>query len=283
MLPNKILYWSGNQYNSSDDNQVCRINQFFNEAIIRDPKNWLVTVERCELCLNAVPFYTNPLGALQLQPTGGGLPSGNLTIPTVYSLTELIEEINSEIQSIVVAYPDAANLVFKVDKHGYVIIDFDLFNNYDILLGQELSEVLGFPETLPSIAGVTSRKSQTPRFDVGDRLNHIILKTNLPVVSDRIGQVFTKTLADFSVLEAFNSSVSLDAQSINSGQGYSYSPRQQMSYVPSTKRFVNLASDAPIDQIEITAHYTDHRNRSTEVYIPKGAGFSLKLGFYSRR
>ena len=280
-VPNRVIYWSGHLQNINDDTQVAEITQRFSDIIIQNPSGWMVAVERFELNLNGVPFYDGGVAnQLGLTPKAGGLGMPLITLLPVYSLPELIESLNAQIANS--GFAPAAGLTFTLDKHGYVRINWANFPQYTMQLSQQLAVCLGLPQNIDSGVAVSLRSS-TPRFDAGDNLNHVVLRTNLPVVSDRIGQVFTKTLADFSAIKSFGSNVSLDGNNDESGRGFGFSPRQQMVYVPAEKRFVDMSSNAPIDQIEINAYYTDHQNRSRPILLPKGCGFSIKLGFYSKR
>ena len=118
----------------------------------------------------------------------------------------------------------------------------------------------------------------------GSELNHVFLRTTLPVISDRVGQSFANVLTDVSAIGATGASGALQ---IGTNQftslDASWTPRGKLVYQPSLRRHNNMDSNAPIKRVRVEAWYSDNQGRSRQVLLDRGGGFSVKLAFYERK
>lgn len=92
----QVRYWSGSVYVSGTDRKNAFIDENFNDPLMVDPSQWMIAVERFELNLNSIPFYTPDLTGvseyLVLQVTDTGNTVVNL--PEAFSLPGLISALN---------------------------------------------------------------------------------------------------------------------------------------------------------------------------------------------
>ena len=275
----------------------ARIRETFRSSIVDKADNYVLAVERFEVGLNGIQFYeagrflaadgftaperieiTNLVGVIQ--------ETNNITFGS-FSLPETIIKLNELMQT---GGVESQGVAWSVDSEGFVRAKFNvvwLANNRLSLTNCPLmNQILGIEtDTQDALqaAGATEIKSPFPRWDTGDNLGHLRLTSNLPVVSDSIGQSKSNILTDLSFLEGIGASYSYNAAApefVN--PGVTYTQRQKVVYNPSERRYVNLRSSAPIDDIDITCEYVRQDGTSAIVELPKGSSFSVKLGFFSR-
>ena len=296
MLPNKVLYWTGGVKGEKD----AEITQLFQETIITRPTEWLVAVERCEISLNKIPW--NPGGTVTIRRIADGVVRSVTNIRPSFSFVDFLDIFETDTR----ADPFAQHMRIRMredtmrmriftnqiypDGAGHLPPAYNLFPLHQIELSRSLADSIGCHTTLNAnhplydpVLGVISL--MYPRIDAGDQLSHIVLTTNLPVASDRLGQKKTKVLTDFSIGSA-SDSVMTKQPGLNDNwlsSSVSYSPRARLIYAPSMKRFVNLRSEGPLQQFQVTAWWSDQENNLQKVPLDFGGQFTLKLGFYSIR
>lgn len=297
MLPNNVLYWSGG-FTADADDEKAYIEQDFLNPILARASDYLVCVERCEINLNAISFYRSAgtfADTITLWDTQSSvlIPKGTATMPACATFLDFLEKTEYTIQQLMLAAPanDPAAPEFRIDidRNGYVRCRHRLWNRFKIIFGDNLARILGFSE-IPNlaappggfVAGTATFKSRYPRLDVGDELGHVVLTTNLPVVSDRVGQVKTNVIADFAISSVNTMSEAVQVADRGTST-YSHSPRQRMIYVPNQRRFLNMNAASPVYRFGIRAHYVDADQVMRELPLPIGGIFNVKLGFYSIR
>ena len=194
----------------------------------------------------------------------------------------------------------------------------DVFLEWELILPNRLTEAFdigiarsdGNGRITAAVAGLPGAfqfgriyTSTSPRFDAGDRLMDIILTTNLPTISDNVGQTKTNILTDFS-FRTGNGAASVPNIHLSNGIGtqiteyrvngepvdfmshprdvtnIGYSTRQKIFFTPKQRRWIQMISDAPINHIRISARYRDTKGNDYPIQLPPGCMFSIKLGFY---
>ena len=275
------IYWSHFVHNDTRSSSIeATIFQAFNTSVVPDINDFLVTVERFELNLNGVPFYTEDNNdKIEFFDILNVLVD-SFVIPTSYSLINLIENINTIAQT---GIREANNFSLSIDSDGFVTITYTDFATHTLNLADRLAKILDMPDPIETPAGVTSIKSTSPRFDSGDELGLISLTSNIPVTSDTVGQIRANVLTDFSFPKSLGSSSNTKGLDPNSG-GLSWTPRQKLVFEPSVRRYLTTAGHGGLQSIRITANYEDPKNGGTQfpVLLRPGGVFSIKLGFHAR-
>jgi len=290
---NEPLYLSLEVQNNTNNLIEATVEKQFTRDIISDPSRFYVTVERFEINLNAVPFYSGGFVKILTSVGGGGDPFNGAAIPLCYSLRHLCREMND----IVVRGGVYNNLQFQLDVTGKIVIQWD--QNHSIYLVSDLNDIFGmnvaanpvviggisYEEITPPVPFVIglvySHESLYPRLDCGDELNHVIVTTTLPVNSDVIGQQLINVITDVSVTIGYNSDFTL-VNRAETGQAMSDPPRGKLTYEPTQRRFSRMDSRAPIQNVKIEAWYSNHRGQLARVRLGRGMGFAIKLGFYRK-
>lgn len=258
----------------------ARISQSFNVPILRKPEDWVVAVERFEVNTNSIPFYT---GGEIIRFTAKilGVEQSVIT-PDAFSLVDLVRKINDIFQNSGQTQPPNASI--SIDTEGFIQMTYGAFAAWDIILPPRLAGVFDFVHTSTNDLGglidlgFGTVLSRTPRWDCGDELQLIQITSNLPVVSDNIGQVKTNVLTDLSYPKSLGASMNADGTE----GGNSFSQRQRLIYNPSERRYVNLIGAAPISTVTVKAFYVNPRGVSFPIFLYPGMTFSIKLGFYAR-
>lgn len=124
--------------------------------------------------------------------------------------------------------------------------------------------------------------SKTPRYDCGDNMMYVQLQSNIPVVSDTVGQIQQNVLTDFVYPQSYGVSVSMPQQSFYNNT-LSYSARQKIVYTPSERRILNMNSSGPLTSIRISARYVDKYGVDHLIKLRQGMCFNIKLAFFSRK
>lgn len=167
-----------------------------------------------------------------------------------------------------------------LDAHGNPYGDGFPSGGGSIILSNKMQQIFGVAGTL---VGQNWYYSPNSRYDCGPIVNHVYLRTTMPVKSDAIGQVFENILTDVSVSTPFNASYSLSEDAEIVGRGRSAAPPQRLIYQPSQRRYTNMSSNAPIMRIHVEAWITRMDGSTEVVKLGQGECFSVKLGFYKRK
>lgn len=271
-----VVYWTRTLYNSDSIYINSIMEQNFNSPIIQRADEYVLCVERFEISLNGIPFYDSSNGesiSIYENTDEKTIEYINLDQDS-YSLNELIDKINAKVVESNLFSNAGFNI--KVDQFGYISIYLD-YENYTISLPTELNKILGMEEDdIPNDSGLWI--SRYPRFDCGDQIDHIRLVSNLDLVSDTIGQAKTNIITDI----ANSTSIASNKTMASDEYSYSFTPRQRLIYIPYERRILNFSSPIPIQTIRIYAEYVRSNGTSSIIKLPRGASFSIKLGFYKR-
>lgn len=256
-------YWSKTLYNPNETLLDADINDTFTINLLQSMNDWVCTVERLELTTNAIPFFDGEYEDEQI--TVNGVVEGDLTTLKAYSLQDLITKLNQMANG---------RVVWEVDAVGFVTIRRRVDVGGDIIIPSSLNHILGLGDgRLPH--GTPSMSSKTPRFGIGDQLQHIQLRSNMNLVSDTVGQTKSNIVTDIAVNNNFTANV-------GGGNNWSYLNRDKLVYTPQQRRWLNFNASSPLQVLRIFAEYVRPDGESRMVKLPRGGIFAIKLGFYQR-
>lgn len=261
-----------------------------NTPIVDKMSDFICAVERMELSLNGVPFYdaSNDVPGNRENIIISRRPAGVTTLVavdlTAYSLSHLFEILNSY------TYVDPNDnsefgITFSISKDGFIVmslLDAKTFTTLEVQIPRRLNMILGITTT-QQIAGFSAAASSFPRVDMGDDLDHIVLQTNLPTVSDQTGNVRLNVLTDFAPPTNYSNSLSYGADGNLVRSSFSTNLRQKVIYTPSERRYLDLVGDFPLQNIVIDVFYVNQDEEIKRVVLPFGGSFELKLGLYLRQ
>jgi len=302
----KVKYFTKTVVNSptvlgNSDTIDARIEENFNTQLLADAENWIMAVERFELNLNGIPFW-EPLtddekySVIYKENT---IDEQKWNVPVqfvAYSLPHFIEKLN--IATLAIIPGGTANSPsFSVNREGFITVSViaggggtDDITDYEFTFSANLQRILGLNQNSKPAVGLTW-SSDVPRWDVGDRLRHIRLTSNLGVTSDSIGQSRTNVLTDVAAIQSFNAGGFQGVQDTTAGPAqdytFTYSPRQKLIYDPRERRYLNILFSQPIIRLEVAAFYVFENINGEESQFPvqlhEGCEFSIKIGFYKRQ
>lgn len=265
----EVQYWTHSVYADSLSGPVeARIIQAFNEPFIKRASDYMVAVERMSVNVNGIPMV--PAGQRIQFTDSVGTPLKVLTFPEeIWSLAHFI------------AIANGLSWTFEVDISGKLELRDNLFETAVLRTDFLLANFLNFPATIEPIAGALKYTTDHPVSDCNDRLNGIQVVSNLPLISDKVGQVQTNIVTDFGFPQTYQNSVSGTINNYTQvSRSESFSPRQKLHYIPSVRRYLNLLSNGSIGYIDIAAEWVDNTGAATKIILPIGGEFSIKIGFY---
>lgn len=278
----KVQYWTQRITNLTGSNILPIAEQLFTYPLLAKSDDYVMAVERFEVSLNAVPFYvgqaTDTINVYQT--SDDSLINSALIGETQYfSFFSLISAINSVInsRSNSAGWGTSSELTF--DGDGRVILSFANWATYYFVWPDGITNVTGIASGKGATTAYTTT-SQTPRFDIADECQGVVITSNLGVFSDTTGQAKANVLTDLSFAQDF--SVSVDTTAANDLDTITYQPRGRLIYTPAARRFLNFASPIPLYDIKIQALYISIDQTVKEFYIPVGGVFDIKIGFYKK-
>lgn len=257
----------------------------YNMAIFKDLSQYVVAIERLEISLNGIPFFVGTdiaSGESRGQYIGLKVLGGPITYTPIifnaFSIIDLLDQLN------VTAYEDEDHLFvalnFSLDPTGYIIMSSDRpFSDTQIYISDRLNHILGL-QTLTTPTQI--QKSKFPRIDLGDELNHIVIKSSLPTKTDSIGQSQEFVLTDICPPSQYGNNYSYN-QDVLSQSGFTTNIRQKLVYVPNERRFLDLNAPFQLNHLRIEARYVNGQDDSFPIYLPFGGIFEVKLGFYMKQ
>lgn len=271
---------------------VCKT--VFNSAIVEKASDFVIAIERMELSCNAIPFYdstdTSVSHTIYIRSLTNNMlaPQGTALVWNAYSITHLLSLLNS------LTFTDPNNLadpkfsiIWTLSSDGFIWMTMPpgakyTFDVLQVEIPQSLNNILGISTTL-QLPGTRECRSVYPRLDLGDDLDHIVLRTDLPTYSDSLGNVKLPVLTDFSPPSAFSSTLTVGPNGIFEDNAFSTNMRQKLIYTPSERRYLELVGDFPINNITVDAFYQSNNSKLKKVVLPLGGCFEIKIGFYLRQ
>lgn len=274
------------------DTFYAYLQESYNDPILQKQSDYVCAVERMEINLNGVPFYdaTNfPVvanrEAITIRSRINPLLVEDTGIDTnAYSLSHLFEILNSY-DFVDPNALDAFKITFSLTKDGFIVMVLGSgknFTNLEVLIPQRLNQILGI-STDVQVAGFDAAQSSFPRVDCGDDLDHIVITSNLPTISDRVGNAKAQVLTDFAPPSNYSNSLSFGADGQLVKSGFSTNLRQKLIYTPTERRWLDLVGDFPLSNIIVEAYYQNQNEELKRIILPYGASFEIKIGFYLRQ
>lgn len=278
----------------------------FNHDIIDDASKYVCAVERMELSVNAIPVYNckntllggkfEEIICTAYDPNGTEIDRDVWQVDdSFYGIDQLINYFNKIVFFQIRPYENftttyKVRIAMTMDANGFFILQmYTDQNNGNIILFDKIK--LSFPTYLNYILGFAVQPdtnhssymySAYPRLDCGDELNHIIISSNLPTVSDNVSGVMSNCLTDFAPPTVYQSSSGIDNNGSLYLNGYSLNCRQRLIYTPTEKRYLDMISNLALREIQIRAFYVTPWGATNIVNIPIGGTFVIKLGFYEK-
>lgn len=274
-----------NAITSPDSTINAEVNETYNVPVVDKASNYLVAIERLEVSLNGIPFYNaEDNEQITLQDVAGFNPDITVALlENAFSLSHLLEILNKLI------YPNPGDggftdlsVVWSLTSDGFVTLEvLETFDVVTFILPRRLQCILGISIAVQPLGNAeTKAKSLYPRIDMGDELDHLILKTNLPCFSDTIGNVKTQVLTDFCVPTKYGNSLTYGPAGSVVDASIQTNIRQKAVYVPTERRYLELVGDFPITQLTIACEYVDNIHTRHSIPLPFGGSFEIKIGFY---
>lgn len=267
------------------------IEQNYSTPIVGSAQDYITAVERFEININGIPFYDGAGESVTIDP----FPTSILPLKNViaYSLPDLIDQLNALFQSEGVALDVRFGLIkIELSPEGFVIwnLSDDLGgtfkSQYDIIMGLNavrLQSIFGLNFDNMDDDTTKTLSSSFPRWDCGDQLSYLRITSNLPTVSDSVGQAKSNVLTDLYFGKSIGASAGLKSGDVFDARAINYSQRQKIIYNPQERRFLNMRSAIPITDIRITCEFVKQDGTSEIVPLPEGCEFTIKLGFWSLR
>lgn len=308
--------------NDTDDLIDASIHQDYGVAAIQKLDNYVVCIERMEINLNGIPFYRhNPTDegneVIRFMQRNNADPLLDLEIGTFtltedyYNLFDLFEKLNTYLY--IISVPGlifnanySFNLQFGLDEVGRINISVLYMNPggfftappandwqyFYIIFPTYMNMIMGFKRSNFDLANTSGAvgvwgnfaTSSYPQLDCGDNLNHIILTSSLPVISDSIDVVQANVLTDVCPVSNYvpNANYPENNNYQLAGSGWSLNTRQKLIYIPTERRYLDLIAPFAMRYIQVDAFYMTNIMTSLKVQLPPGGTFQIKLGFYQK-
>lgn len=269
--------------------------QNFGTPIFKDLSKYICAIERLELSLNGIPYFDgialDRLEYIDLFHPASGNTTRTLIQIIVYSLPELLSNLTNTIY----ANPNAGDIagnpfisfIFTCIPDGKIQVTCTTAGyNFGIIkmqISNRLNSILGISETL-QFAGILVTQSVHSRLDLGDELNHIMIRSFLPTKTDTIGIAQEFQLTDISPFSDFSNSYSyIPGAGRLDGTNTSFNIRQKLIYVPNERRYLDLTAAVHLSTLRLEALYVNNYNVTYPVMLPFGGVFQIKLGFYAKQ
>lgn len=287
------VYVVHNDYTKLNETIDATIQQSYTKPLIQDSSDYVCAVERMEINGNAIPFYDAVNPANNFQPESITLidkaNSANTTSTIIgssaYSLSDLLNLLNAYRYYLPSDGTTVVNLNFTLDEDGFIHMIIKnasySFTNFYVVIPKYLNKILGL-STVFQLTGLKDCRSQYPRLDCGDQLNHIVLATNLNTISDSIGVAQANVLTDFAPETRYSNNLQYNDDGTLNRSSFSTNLRQKIVYSPTERRYLDLISPFNISFLRIEAFYVDDEGTSARVQLPYGCSFQVKLGFYKK-
>ena len=221
-----------------------------------------------------------------------------IDIGQIFSIGELIETVNS-VNTILINDGSIAKFHCSISRNGFVRLSFNKFPKYYVVFGRRLAQLFGVPqifrmteaETIAKV-GVNWNDSTETKvlegnvsvFDRCIRNRSILIESDLPIVSDIIGQGLANVITDFvfptDYTQSYQGTSDPTDETESDRVNISYPPPQRIVYTPSIRRFLEFQSPIEISRIMIRANYVSFNGVIHRWTLRPGEFFAIKLGLY---
>lgn len=254
MIPNDVLYWTSSFTNNTDAPIKCRMLDQYNRIVVEHASEWMVRVVRLQCDLSLVPYFEGGTVCIIV----GNALNIPIAIGTCYSYSSFIFRLSEALNP----------YGFTLTEDDDTIVTLTLTDTYNgELIGLTWTDIgkrmLGIPDRPLNMTLALRLSSLSGRLGVGRYSHHIMVQTNLPVASDRLGQKNLRILYDFDI--------PVQRQSIGA---HVETPNE---------RWCNMHTDIPLDQFEIDLYSVDKDTTLRALLLPVGGTITIKLQFYKKR
>lgn len=246
--------------------------------LIEDSSNYLITIERFRVPIQAVPMQDARPRAISIQPKIAGIP---ITLDTLdsYSIMDYLTQLNGL----------DANLIFSLTNDGRMKIDYDDFANNNIVLDPIVAQIFDMDVVLgETLNGPGEILGTTPIFDRFDNLHKIQIEaqTGLSSVQQEIVStaVFANLLTDFLVPNTTTMSTQMTTGlKPNPEFSLNYDVRQDLEFnSASDRRYIMLKGNAPIQNIKLEIAAVTRDGRRRRIRLPPRSIMEVKIAFWRK-
>lgn len=274
-----VFYLNFRTLGSRTDSLFCESEQNFNfSQLIEKASDYILSVERFQIPIQAIPMLETIAAAIQLIPkTAVALATYN-SIQT-FSLYDFLIDVNSF----------KNGFIISLSPDGRIVIDFDDFTNYSVLLNPIIADIFDMDQVLGlSLAGSNRIIGASPVFDRFDQLYKIQITSELGLagIQQEIlnTDVFKNLLTDFilpsNYAMSFNSEIGVAP---NSQYSVTYNTRQDLEFnASSNRRFIMMRSSAPVQNIKISVQAIYRDGTTHRIPLPPRSVFELKIAFWKK-
>ena len=274
-----VFYLNFRNIGSRIEDKFCEAEQNFKfSELISKASDYIISLERFKIPIQSIPMINSIANAIQMIPKTA-VPFATFNSPQSFSLYDFLNDVNA-------FFP---GLIISLNADGRMVIDFNDFSNYSILLNNEIADIFDMEEVLGlTLTGANTIIGATPVFDRFDQLHKVQISSELGLagIQQEIidTDIFKNLLTDFLVPSTYGMSFN-GQQSVAPNGQYSvqYNVRQDLEFNSSSnRRFIMMRSSAPVQNIKISATAVYRDGTTHNIPLPPRSIFSVKLAFWKK-
>ncbi len=276
------FYLNLSKTGSGDVNDFCEQTQNYNQALIKNSKNWVLSVERATIPLQGIKFINDIPSAVNFVNKATGAITVN-SLENIFNLHDFLQALNNMADS------NSNKIQVFLKTSGRLELKYSHFNNFNIVLDEILQKIFDFPnQTLTSANNVTSILGASSCLDRIDRIKRVILVSrDLPLVSEYSNRSKTReiTSIDYSPSITFSSTAG-NNKVIDDDYSINLYGRDDLVLEPHYSRLLNMQGAQIITitveaQVEVLNHSTGELELERITLRPFST-FNVKLQFRRR-
>lgn len=225
------------------------------------------------------------------------------------------DAVTGEIQPLVVWYLDGGGCInaqiTRSRFFGAMSVAQNFQNSGFVFDSNILASIFGLPRiptTLLAYHNLYSQhdltntylhfKTKYSRIDAGRIPGIIQIRTNLPFESDQVNSAKFNIATDFNIIQGTSTSTGYNLKNqtitrattltfnslvpVGSSTAWSFNTGGMIIYNPNERRWLNFSTPIPIYSIRLWVEYVTFDGTITQLLLPPGCKFSIKLGFYMK-
>jgi len=274
-----VFYLNFRTLGSRANDVFCESEQNFKfSQLVEKASDYVISVERFKIPIQSVAMLESIPAAIQLIPKAA-VPLLVYNSVQTFSLYDFLNDVNSFTPGFVVSLtPDAR-----------IVIDFNNFSNYSILLSPVIADIFDMDQVLGlTLAGANRIIGASPVFDRFDQLYKIQISSELGLagIQQEIidTDIFRNLLTDFILPSDYSMSFAGEAGLVPNGQyNLTYNTRQDLEFnASSNRRFIFMRSSAPVQNIKVSVQAIFRDGTSRRIPLPPRSVFELKIAFWKK-
>lgn len=274
-----VFYLNFRTLGSRTKDIFCESEQNFKfSQLLEKANDYVLSVERFQVPIQAIPMLQTILAAIQLVPkTAVALQVFN-SVQT-FSIYDFLNSVNSFYGGFIVS----------MSPDGRFVIDFDDFTNYSILLDPLIADIFDMDQSIGlALVGTNRVIGASPAFDRFDQLYKIQISSELGLsgVQQEIlsTDIFKNLLTDFILPSTYVMSYNGELGIAPNGQySLTYNTRQDLNFnASSNRRFIMMRSSAPIQNIKVSVQAIYRDGTTHNIPLPPRSVFELKIAFWKK-